>query len=116
MNTGLSVCYAIVDFAAARIRRYTLCHQRGQRLVEYGDQLGHQQPRGHAAIAVGEVAEVMVGAHFAAIDGVFSAHAFLDEGVPGFALDRHAACALDDIDSVPGQAWVMDDFFAGVLG
>jgi ABC-type uncharacterized transport system permease subunit len=38
-----------------------------------------------------KLAEVVVGAHLAAVHGIFQSHAFLDERVTGLALNRHAA-------------------------
>ena len=42
--------------------------------------LEHEQPRDHPAVAVGELPEVVVGAHLAAVDGVLRPHPLLDEG------------------------------------
>ena len=56
-----------------------------------------------------------MGAHFAAVNGVFVAHALFDEGVAGFAFDGFAARGLDQIQGVPGEARVVDDFTAAGL-
>jgi hypothetical protein len=58
----------------------------------------------------------MVGAHLTTIDSLFRPHAFLDESVPGFALNGPAAGLLHQVDGIPGQPGIMDDLGAGVFG
>ena len=57
----------------------------------------------------------MVGTHLAAVDRIFGAHAFLDKGVAGLALNRIAAERFGNLDRVPGQSWVMNDVGASLL-
>ena len=115
LDRALDVGDLVVDLAAARERCDALVDQLGQGFAGDAHQFGDQQPRDVAAVAVGEIAEVVVGAHLAAIDGVFGAHALLDEGVAGLALDRNAARSFDLLNGVPSQAWVVDDLAAWVL-
>ena len=61
--------------------------------------LQHQQPRDHAAVAVGEVAEIVVRAHLAAIRAVHLAHLLLDERMAGLAQHRLAAVLAHDVDA-----------------
>ncbi len=35
--------------------------------------------------------------HLAAIDGILTAHTFLDKNMAGFAFDRHPTASLDNI-------------------
>ena len=56
-------------------------------------QFGDQQPRDHAAVTVSEIAEVMVSAHFATVDGVFLRIRSLIK-----------ACPVFDITGVPPAA------------
>ena len=116
LHRGLGVGHLIVDLATARVSRLALAHQAGQWLAGDAHQLGNQQPGDHAAVAIGEIAEVVMRAHFAAIDGVFETHALLDEGVAGLALHGDTASLFDDVDGVPGQAWIVNDFFARLVG
>ena len=53
-----------------------------------------------------------MGAHFATIDGVFVAHSLFDEGVASLAFDGFAASGFDQIQGVPGQAGIVNDFAA----
>src|SRR5690606_8103957 len=101
-----------VDFAAGRVGFDSGVDQGRQGLARLAQAFGDQQPGDHAAVAVGEVSEVVVGAHFAAVDRVFVAHSLLDEGVAGFAFDGFAAGGFDQIQGVPGQAGVVNDFAA----
>ena len=55
----------------------------------------------------------MVRAHLAAVEGVFGAHALLDEGVSGLGLHGAPAGGGDFVDGVPGQARVVNDGGAG---
>jgi len=68
--------------------------------------------RQHARIAVGEIPEIVVGAHFAAVNRVFGAHAFLHEGVAGLAHDRRASGGQNHFARVPVDPRVMDDLAA----
>ncbi len=104
-----------VDLPARRERRHAVAHQFAQRLPLQAQQLGHQQPRDHPAVAVGKITEVVVGTHLAAVDGVFFAHTLFDEGVAGFGHHRRAACGRHHVDGVPGKARVMNDFRARVF-
>jgi hypothetical protein len=63
----------------------------------------------HAAVAVVEIAEIMVGTHLAAINCIFFTHDLLDKRVARFALDGPAAIGCDRFDGIPGQSWVVDD-------
>jgi hypothetical protein len=56
----------------------------------------------------------VVGAHFATVDCIFGAHAFLDEGVAGFAEHRYAAGFAHHLDGVPGESRIVDHLAAGV--
>ena len=112
---GLRVVDGVVDLAAARVGGHARADQFGEFPALAAHQFGDQQPGDHAAVAVGEVAEVVMGAHLTAVDGVFLAHALLDEGMAGLALDRLAAVLLADVDGVPGQPRVVDDPGARVL-
>ena len=56
-----------------------------------------------------------MGAHFAAVDGVFVAHSLFDEGVAGFAFNGFAAGGFDQIQGIPDKAGVVDDFAAAGL-
>lgn len=105
---------AVVDLATARECGNAFIDQLRQRLAGFGHQRSDQQPWDHAAIAIGEVAEVVVRAHLAGIDGILGAHAFLDEGVAGLRLDGDAARLRDLVDGVPGEAGVVDDLGAGL--
>ena len=44
----------------------------------------HQQPGDHAAVAICEVPEIMVGAHLTAVHGIFRTHPFFDECMTEF--------------------------------
>ncbi len=101
-----------VDLAAGRVGFDSGVDQRRQGLAGLAEAFGNQQPGDHAAVAVGEVAEVVVGAHFAAVDRVFVTHSLFDEGVAGFAFDGFAPSRLNEVEGVPGQAGVVDDFAA----
>ena len=104
-----------VDLAADRVGLDTFVHQLGQALVLLAHHLGHQQPGDHAAVAVAEVAEEMMRAHLAAIDGVGLAQGFLHEGVARFALDGLAAMLSRHVLGVPDQTRIVHHAFAGVL-
>ena len=98
-----------VDLAAGREPRHPVRHQFRQALAAGRYQLRHQQPRQHAAVTVGEIPEIVVRAHFTAIDGVFRAHSLFDERMPRFAHYRHATAGFDDILRVPGQPRVVNN-------
>ena len=104
-----------VDLTACRKRRHPVAHQFAQRFSFQAQQFGDQQPRDHAAVAVSEITEVMVGAHFATVDGVFLAHTFFNKGVSGFRHYRRAARGGHHINSVPGETWIVDDLRAGIF-
>lgn len=74
--------YLEVDFADAWVTRGTTADQVTQGHAGGGNQGSNHQPRYHARVAISEVAEIMVRAHFAAVDRVLHAHAFLDGGGP----------------------------------
>ena len=57
----------------------------------------------------------MVGRHLAAIDTIFRAHPFLDEGVTGSGHDRDAAGLLHLFFGIPGQPRIVEDLAAGLL-
>ncbi len=98
-----------VDLPARREGRHAVTHQLAQGLPFQAQQLGHQQPRDHPAVAVGKITEVVVSAHLTAVNGVFFTHALFDEGVARFGHHRLAARGLHHVDGVPGEAWVMND-------
>src|SRR5690606_2926720 len=98
--------------AAGRVGFDSGVDQGRQGLARLAQAFGDQQPGDHAAVAVGEVSEVVVGAHFAAVNRVFVAHSLFDEGVAGFAFDGFAAGGFDQLQGIPGQAGVVDDFAA----
>ena len=58
----------------------------------------------------------MVRTHLAAINGVEVTHGFLDKGVTGFALLGPATPGLGNINSVPGEPWIMNHDLIGRLG
>ena len=53
-----------------------------------------------------------MGAHFAAIHGVFGAHAFLHKGVPGLAHDGLPTCGQHHIAGIPVHPRVIDHLAA----
>jgi len=71
-----------VDLAAGRKEPHALADEFRQGQAALTDHLQHQQPRNHAAIAVGELPEVVMSAHLTAIDAVDLTHLLLDESVP----------------------------------
>src|SRR5690606_30371081 len=84
------------------------------RLAGFAHQLGHQQPWNHTAVAVGKIPEIMVRTHFTAINCIFLAHALLDKGMAGFALDGSPTQFLTDGLGIPGQTRIMDDCGTGI--
>ncbi len=104
-----------VDLARSREGCHALLDQRRQRPPGARHQLGHEQPRNHAGVAIGKVTKVVMRTHLAAINGVLAPHALLDEGMPGLRHHRHAAALLDDVDGVPGQPRIVDDLGPRVL-
>src|SRR5690606_13691935 len=113
---GLGVGDAEVDLAAARELAHAGLDQVAQAAAAGGDQAGDQQPGDHARVGIGELAEIVVRAHLAAIHAVLGAHLLLDEGVAALAQHRYAAGFLHLLDGVPDQARVVHDLAAGVLG
>ncbi|SAB61585.1 Uncharacterised protein [Enterobacter hormaechei] len=99
-----------VDLAARRERRHAVAHQFAQALPFQAQQLSHQQPRDHPAVAVGKITEIVVGAHLAAVDGVFLTHTLFDKRVAGFGHHRLAARGLHHVDGVPGKTRIVNDF------
>ena len=76
-------------------QRKTNCEKRGRSLHKIIQQLQNllrlslhqfqdQEPGNHAGVAAGKIAEIVVGAHFTAIEGIEFAHSVFDEGMPGF--------------------------------
>ena len=65
-----------------------LADQVRQRATGFGEQVGDQHEGDHAAVAVGEVAEVVVRAHLTAVDGVVLSHHLLDERVAALRVRR----------------------------
>ena len=53
-----------------------------------------------------------MGAHFAAVQGVFGPHALFHESVAGLGFHWNAAGGQDHFPRVPDKAGVVDDFFA----
>src|SRR6266850_7581467 len=104
-----------VNLTTRREQAYPLPDQRRQRLTALADDGEHEQPGNHAAVAVGELAKIMVGAHLPAVRGIDLAHLVLDERMSGFAQYRRAAIAAYDVERVPGEARVMHDARSGLL-
>src|SRR5690606_34442585 len=98
---GLGVGDAEVDLAAARELAHAGLDQVAQAAAAGGDQAGDQQPGDHARVGIGELAEIVVRAHLAAIHAVLGAHLLLDEGVAALAPHRYAAGFLHLLDGVP---------------
>src|SRR5204862_7249962 len=67
-----------VDLPARREESHALPDERRERLAALADHREHQEPGDHAAVAVGELAEVMEGAHLPAVRGIDLAHLLLD--------------------------------------
>ena len=105
-----------IDLAARRECLDARRDQLVERLARLAHALEHQQPGNHAAVAIGEIAEVVMRAHLAAVGAIDLAHLLLDESVAGLAHDRHAAEPLHGVDGVPGEARVVDDARAGLFG
>src|SRR6202163_1792529 len=104
-----------VNLTTRREQAYPLPDQRRQRLTALADDGEHEQPGNHAAVAVGELAKIMVGAHFTAVRGVDLAHLLLDERMSGLTQYRRATIAAHDVERVPGEARVMHDARPGLL-
>ena len=83
-----------VDFAAAGIHSNALAYQLAELFAAAAHQLSYQKPRNHAAVAAGEIAEIMMRAHFAAVQNVIITHAFLHKGMAALAAHRHTAVTL----------------------
>ncbi len=105
-----------IDLTRGRESQFAARHQLGHRHVAAADEFGDQQPRDHAAIAIDEVAEVVVGRHFATIDRALIAHRLFDKGMAGAGLHRDTARGGHDILGVPDHARVMDDLGPGLFG
>ncbi|MNT18710.1 hypothetical protein D3C72_1539270 [compost metagenome] len=56
-----------------------------------------------------------MGAHFAAVNRVFFAHALFDERMTGFRHHRRAARRAHYVDGVPGEARIVNDFRARIF-
>src|SRR5690606_14204055 len=116
---GLECCRSVAESQVYLTRRGissdTLTYQRRQWLAIAAHQLRHQQRGDHAAIAIGEVTEVMVRTHLAAIDRILSTHTLLDEGMTGLGLHSHAAALLDLLLSIPHQPRMMNDARAALF-
>ncbi len=98
-----------VDLTARREQAHALAHEGRQALAALAHHLKDEQPRDHAAVAIGEFAEIMMCTHLAAVDAVDLAHLLLDKGMPGLAQHRHTAPAAHDVQSIPGEARIVDD-------
>src|SRR5580704_6403280 len=108
--------YAVIELAAHRELRDALADQLRERLFGFADDLSDQEPRNHAAVAIGKTPEIMMRAHLPAVHPVDLAHALLDEGVTGFRQHALPALRRDDLLRVPGEAWVVHDAPARRLG
>ena len=100
------ICHLAVDFTAAGIHSNALAYQLTELFAAAAHQLGNQQPGNHAAVAAGEIAEIMMRAHFAAVQHVIVTHAFLHKGMAALAAYRHTAVTLQNSFRIPGKAWV----------
>src|SRR6185437_7107314 len=80
---GPGIGHAVVELAAHGEKADALAHQLGERQAGLAQDLAHQQPGNHAAVAIGETPEIMMRAHLAAVDAIDLAHALLDEGMAG---------------------------------
>lgn len=85
---------------------------RRQRTAVAADNLQQQYQWDHPAVAIAKIAEVVVAAHFSAVDRVLFAHPRFDKGVPGFADDRDSAAASYNVQRIPRQARVQNDVTA----
>src|SRR5688500_20304088 len=103
-----------VDLAAGWKQVHALLHQRGEWLAALDHHLQHEQPGNHAAVAIGEIPEVMMRAHLAAVSRIHLAHLLFDEGMAGFAQYRLPAVRTHDIDGVPGEPGIVHDARAGL--
>ena len=79
------------------------------------DQFRHQQPRDHAAVAIDEIAEIVMRRHFPAIDGILIAHRLLYEGMPGARLHRPSAALADQFLRIPDDTRIVNDGRIGIL-
>src|SRR5207253_8906545 len=66
------------------------------------------------AVAVGELAEIVVGAPVPTVSRIDLAHFLFDEGMPRLAEHRGTAVAGDDIERVPGEARIVHDARPGL--
>lgn len=83
-NRCRRLCQRTVYFTTRRVGHHPVADQLAQRLPFQTQLLRHQQPRDHSAVAIGKIAEIVVCAHFATINGIFVAHPLFDKRVPGF--------------------------------
>ena len=81
----------------------------GQRLARLVEVLCDQHPGDHAAVAVVEVAEVVVRGELAAVGRATSAHCRLDKGVARLRLHWHAAACLNRLAHGVDHARVVDN-------
>src|SRR5688500_1173987 len=103
-----------VDLAAGREPQDALAYELRQRPTALGHQLRDQQPRDHPAVAVGEVTEIMMCAHLAAVDTIHFQNALLDEGVPGLGLHSASAVSLNDFERVQDLPLIVGAVCAGM--
>ena len=115
LDRSPTVCHLEVDLSTAWAGSHARLDQRRQWLATAGDTLGNEQPRNHAGITVGKITKIMMCTHLTAIDGIFGAHALLDERMAGFGLYRHTAGCTHHVDRVPGQPRIVDDLRTGFV-
>ena len=65
------------------------------------EQIGDQDQRDHAAIAVTKIAKIVMATHLAAVNGIFPSHPGFQEGMPGFTHDCATAATGDRVERVP---------------
>ena len=100
------ICHLAVDFTAAGIHINALAYQLAELFTAAAHQLSYQQPGNHAAVAAGEIAEIMMRAHFSTIQHVIITHAFLHKGMSALTAHWHTAVTLQNSFGVPGKARV----------
>ena len=106
----LGILNSTVDFPAGWESFHALINQLRQRFTRSRHLFKDQQPGHHPAVAVKEIAEVVVSTHFTPVGGILAPHNLLDKSMAGFAQHRLSASVLHNFQSIPGQAWVMDNF------
>ena len=57
-----------------------------------------------------KLSKVMMSTHFTTVNGIFSAHALFNEGMPSFGLNRETTFRSNDVNRIPSQARVMNNF------